>query len=472
MNKEAEVKKFFIVLIIMSMLSLFVGAKGSLAYGELNVEISDNYIGHSPQLEISINSPVSLKNGSSIEIEFDGAGTSGNANLAENITVNGKSPVKALVTGFDSIELVIPSDVNKGDSLAIIINQGVFINPGTEGFYKLILGLNGSEYYSYCHIVNNNNMITNISLKLLGNNGFEVRFFVGDSLLPLDFIYVRLSPILSQAIPSTITFGEVWVNGTLALQDPVITTHFEGTEKEEKVISIALRKEVKNDRAITIDFKGVNRDFKIPENISGDAFVRVWTSKAQTAVESNHIVYVYKSGTYLKTAINLSPTEPDGDNGFYISKPPVSVSVDSGSQIGNVETFVSIDGAQFESYKAPFTLSDGIHSLKYYSVGYSGKEAINESVQETFVKVDSTKPIIELKSPLTTNSRIYTLQANITEDNLKEVSVKMGSILFYPVGNIIKIPTVLFETNTPVTIIAVDYAGNKTEYDCTIELIQ
>jgi hypothetical protein len=362
------------------------------------------------------------------------------------------------------------------------------VNPSSPCYIRVTLTTNGIDYNSNYYKITDVTTIKDLNLSIL-DDSYKINFSVGYNgalegyettvvnaagpnprivVTPKDYIYIRFSPLLSKSFSIILSRNEIMINGTQPPLNPDVTTLFEGTPNEQKTIQVIVPKYIYGNVEIVI--KGFLETIAVPKSLSGDAFVGVWTSKEPTVIESNHVVY--KSSTYLKTTISLSPTEPDGDNGFYISKPSVSVSVDSGSQIGNVETFVSIDGAQFESYKAPFTLSDGIHSLKYYSVGYSGKEAINESVQETVVKVDSTKPIIELKSPLTTNSRIYTLQANITEDNLKEVSVKIGSILFYPVGNIIKIPTVLFETNTSVTIIAVDYAGNKTEYDCTIELIQ
>jgi hypothetical protein len=122
MNKEAEVKKFFTVLIIMSVLSLFVGARSSLAYGELNVEISDNYIGHSPQYYITFVAPSSLKKGENLTLTFDECVYVGE-NIKGNIILNGETIDN--LTSYDNVlGITLPFDLNSGDTLQITIARG------------------------------------------------------------------------------------------------------------------------------------------------------------------------------------------------------------------------------------------------------------------------------------------------------------------------------------------------------------
>jgi hypothetical protein len=492
MNKEVEMKKFFTILIIISILSLFVGVRSSLAYNNLNVEISDNCVDHSSQFEISFTTSISLKKGDEITIELDGARINEKSELADSITVNGKHPLTALTIGVDEIKISVPSDVNQGEQLIIIINKGVFINPGTAGYYKLILYINGQEYSCYCHVVDSNNIVKNVTLKIL-DNSFEIRFNVGDQgnlksyttkigqiiiqgvtyyyeqhVPPGDYIYIRLSSVISKAIPSTVTFREVSINGTLTLSNPTVTTHFEGTTKEEKEFSIAVPKEIKNNGEVVVIFKGIYENFQIPKDLSGNAFVRVWTSKETTSVESNNIEV--KSQNLINTLINVTPEISDGENEFYITKPTVELSVDKGSSVEEVETFISIDGKDFETYIGPIIFDDGIHALSYYSTGYSGKQLTKEDIQEFTIKVDTTSPVINIISPLITDNRIYTLKLDVSDDNIKEISVKLGSITFYPYKSNIEIPTILFDKETIVEIRAVDFAGHVSEYENVIKL--
>jgi hypothetical protein len=492
MNKEVLVKKILTVLLIMLTLSLFVGVNKNYAFGELNVKTSDNCIDHSPQLEISFTTSFTLKKGDEIKIKLDGARINEKSELTDSVTVNGKHPLTAVIIGVDSIRISVPSDVNQGEQLIIIINKGVFINPGTAGFYKLILYINGQEYSYYYHVVDSNNIVKNITLKIL-DNGFEIRFNVGEQgnlkpytikigqvtiqgvtyyyeqqVPPGDYVYIRLSSVISKAVPSTVTFREVSINGTLTLSNPTVTTHFEGTAKEEKEFSIAVPKEIKNNGEVVVVFKGIYENFQIPKDLSGNAFVRVWTSKETTSVESNHIEI--KSQNLINTLINVTPEIPDGKKEFYITKPTVELSVDKGSAIEKIETFISIDGKDFQAYTGPTTFDDGIHTLSYYSTGYSGKNLIKEDIKEFTLKVDTTSPVINIISPLVTDNRIYTLKLEVSDDNIKEVSVKLGSITYYPYKNNIEIPTILFDKETTVEIRAVDFAGHVSEYNNVIKL--
>jgi hypothetical protein len=492
MNKEVEMKKFFTILIIISILSLFVGVRNSLAYNNLNVEISDNCVDHSSQFEISFTTSISLKKSDEITIELDGARINEKSELADSITVNGKHPLTALTIGVDEIKISVPSDVNQGEQLIIIINKGVFINPGTAGYYKLILYINGQEYSCYCHVVDSNNIVKNVTLKIL-DNSFEIRFNVGDQgnlksyttkigqiiiqgvtyyyeqhAPPGDYIYIRLSSVISKALPSIITFREVSINGTLTLSNPTVTTHFEGTTKEEKEFSIAVPKEIKNNGEVVVIFKGIYENFQIPKDLSGNAFVRVWTSKETTSVESNHIEI--RSQNLINTVINVTPEIPDGENEFYITKPAVELSVEKGNSIVKVETFISIDGKDFQVYTGPITFDDGIHTLSYYSAGFSGKKFLKEDIKEFVIRVDTTSPVINIISHLITDNRIYTLKLDVSDDNIKEVSVKLGSITYYPYKSNIEIPTILFDRETTVEIRAVDFAGHVSEYNNVIKL--
>lgn len=485
-------KKILAVLLIMSILSFFVGVDKNYAYGELNVVISDNCIDHSSQFEISFTTSISLKKGDEVTIELDGARINEKSELTDSITVNGKHPLTALTVGVDAIKISVPSDVNQGEQLIIIISKGVFINPGTAGFYKLILYINDQEYSYYCHVVDSNNIVKNVTLKIL-DNGFEIRFNVGDQgnlkpyttkigqitiqgvtyyyeqqVPPGDYIYIRLSSVISKAVPTTVTFREVSINGTLTLSNPTITTHFEGTAKEEKEFSIAVPKEIKNNGEVVVVFKGIYGKFQIPKDSSGNAFVRVWTSKETTSVESNHIEI--RSQNLINTLINVTPEIPDGENEFYITKPTVELSVEKGNFIVKVETFTSIDGKDFETYTNPITFDDGIHTLTYYSAGFSGKNLIKEDIKEFVIKVDTTSPVINIISSLVTDNRIYTLKLDVSDDNIEEISVKLGSITFYPYKSNIEIPTILFDRETTFEIRAVDFARHVSEYNNVIKL--
>lgn len=480
-------KKFFTILIIMSILSLFVGIKGSLAYGELTVKISDNYIGHYPQYNITFITQDNLKKGDNLKLTFDEQvylSTEG-IRLIEKIKVNGESLLDNPEVSSNGLAITLPFDAGRGDTLQITIAEGVIRNPDSPCYIRVTLNVKGVDYKSNYYRITDVTTIKDLNLSILGDS-YKINFSVGYNgalegykatiegsgtktnviVTPKDYIFIRFSPLLSQSFSSFLSKYEITINGTEPPFDPVLTKLFDDTLDEQKTIQVIVPKNIYSDVEIVI--KGFLQTISIPKTLSGDAYVEVWTSKEPTIVESNHIEI--KSPYLIKTLINVTPEVPDGEDGFYITKPTVGLNVDIGSAINEIKTFVSIDGKDFQPYSAPITFDDGIHTLQYYSTGYAGKNSIKEDIKEFTLKVDTTPPVVNVISPLTVDSRIYILKLKVSDDNLKEVSVKMGFITYYFCGSDIEIPTVLFDKETAVEIRAVDFAGHISEYRGVIKL--
>ena len=481
-------KKIITILIIMLILAPFVGAGSSLAYNNLSVEISDNYIGRSPQYKITFIAPTSLKKGGNLKLIFDEQVYLRTENIQGKMTVNGKELLDNPKVPIDSIEIALPFDTVEGDTLQIIIAQGVVNNPSSPCYLRITLTVDRVDYNSNYYKITGLTTIKDLNLSIL-EDSYKINFSLGEkgklsgykveiigtqpwpptyeTIVTEDYIFIRFSSLLSKSLP-LITRHEITINGTIPNFDPKVITHFKDTPLEEKELIVVIPKDIHNGNAVEIKIKGINQKIASPERISGDAFVRVWTSKETTFVESNHIEI--KSQNLINTLINVTPEIPDGKKEFYITKPTVELSVDKGSSIGKVETFISIDGKDFQVYTGPITFDDGIHTLSYYSAGFSGKNLIKEDTKEFVIKVDTTSPVINIISPLITDNRIYTLKLDVSDDNIKEVSVKLGSITFYPYKSNIEIPTILFDRETTVEIRAVDFAGHVSEYNNVIKL--
>jgi len=93
------------------------------------------------------------------------------------------------------------------------------------------------------------------------------------------------------------------------------------------------------------------------------------------------------------TTCILDPSEPDGKNGWYVSKITVTLNAtddDSGVNI----TLYSIDWGAWQIYLQPFTITiDAQHIIHYYSVDNVGNTEPQENV--TFA-MDRTKPELAL----------------------------------------------------------------------------
>jgi len=89
----------------------------------------------------------------------------------------------------------------------------------------------------------------------------------------------------------------------------------------------------------------------------------------------------------------LNPLEPDGENGWYVSKITVTLNAtddDSGVNI----THYKLDGGAWQTYLESFTITlDGQHLLKYYSVDNAGNIEPERSIT---LALDKTEPMMNL----------------------------------------------------------------------------
>jgi|GEM_PF-1748369 len=489
-------KKLFTILLIVQICILFLGISKSYAFGSLQVKISDNYVSRSPQYKITFISEESLQNGDKVTITFDDAVYLRTEDLDGKIVLNGTESIDVFRTSINSISFLMPFEYDAGKELLIEIANGVAISPSSSCYVRISLTINGRSYNSNYYKITD---ITTVKDPLLtiGKSFYKVNFSVGEkgklsgykvetignvvgwtqyntpivtytTIITKNYIHIKFSSIVSTSLPSTITLHEITVNGVTPSFDPEIVYHFKDTSSEEKEIVVVVPRGIPNYGKVEIVIRGINQTFSIPDSFSGEAYVYVWTSAETTAVKSNVINIL---GAYVvETNCEISPTEPDGENGFYISNPTVELSGDKGNSIEKVETFISIDGKDFQAYTGPITFDDGIYTLNYYSTGYSGKKLLKEDIKAFTLKVDTTSPVINIISPLVTDNRIYTLKVDISDDNLKEVSVQLGSIIFYPYKHNFEIPTVLFQNETQFEIKAVDFAGHISKYKNVIKL--
>ena len=95
------------------------------------------------------------------------------------------------------------------------------------------------------------------------------------------------------------------------------------------------------------------------------------------------------------TTITLTPSSPDGNDGWYRNLVKVTLhAVDLDGD--EVTTYYRIDDGEWKVYTGTFTIGDGIHTIYYKSVDSRGKE---ETVKSKKVKVDIHPPTIYVSSP-------------------------------------------------------------------------
>ncbi|MHB8840307.1 MAG: OmpL47-type beta-barrel domain-containing protein [Candidatus Aquicultor sp.] len=83
------------------------------------------------------------------------------------------------------------------------------------------------------------------------------------------------------------------------------------------------------------------------------------------------------------STITIEPSSPDGDNGWYITKPVITLTADVLSTI-----FYSFDSGDEKVYADPIIALEGTHALSYYAADKLGKEEPHSQI----FKVDTIAP--------------------------------------------------------------------------------
>ena len=478
--------KKIIIFILIALFSVSImGFKNRVAVASdnIDVELSSNYIGSSPQYTITFYPETDLSEGTEISIVFDDAIPIRRLDDAKDrISVNGVYLTEDTQFSGHIIKFSLPVELSKEKEATIVIEKGIIINPQDAGYFQIHIKYGDTDLTSNYYHITNVSTIKDPEIKLLEDE-VEIDFSTGlegkleqydvktttvlpSSLIvkpiPRDFIFIRFSHILSSF--SSIQWNDITVNGTSPPIAPSITTHFEDTKDEEKEIAIVVPKDINEGSNVKIVIKGIN----LPCAESGDAYVKVWTSKELTPVKSN--VIPVKSKYYLNTNLVSSPSEPDGKNGFYTSKVKVSFNVDKGELINSYKTYYSKDNKNFELYTKPIELQDGVQDIYFYSVGYASNRTFKEDVKKVEFNIDTTPPIISLESNKETNSPFYELKVKVEDDNLDYATVTVHSIRFVSKDGIFDIPLYLFDNETPFKVYAVDKGGNSKELSGVINL--
>ena len=93
------------------------------------------------------------------------------------------------------------------------------------------------------------------------------------------------------------------------------------------------------------------------------------------------------------TTISFDPSEPNGNNGWYICTVTVELKAFD-NESGVNHTYVRINGGSLQMYMGPFPIIfEGITLIEYYSVDNAGNI---EPMKESTIKIDYTEPITDL----------------------------------------------------------------------------
>jgi hypothetical protein len=138
----------------------------------------------------------------------------------------------------------------------------------------------------------------------------------------------------------------------------------------------------------------------------------VWTDSEIDPVTTTVEI---KEKDFVKTLIQTNPIEPDGINGFF--KSPITLTLLGETNIQeSIETFYKVDEGEFKKYEAPFSVTEGTHTVYFYST----TKTLKEDVQSKVIKLDLTPPEITLnfEDPTYTAENSFVISGGCSEKSV------------------------------------------------------
>lgn len=172
------------------------------------------------------------------------------------------------------------------------------------------------------------------------------------------------------------------------------------------------------------------------------------------------------------TTALVTPAQPDGRNGWYLSSPTVELTA-ADDQSGIAATEYSLDGGTvWEVYTKPLTLPEGTYTVRFRSMDTAGQ---TEEAKSIGVKVDGMAPAVSIREP---KARAYAVSETLRPDFAVEdggsgpdpsATVLQLDGAERPAGQAIELYR-LQPGRHELTIKAADLAGNETVRSVPFEI--
>ncbi len=378
----------------------------------------------------------------------------------EFFEINGYRPARAgkVLDMPETIYLCIPGGVTikKNDLVSIVIKPQVNIwNPSKPGKYQLTLWTTKeekvkSDFYEITstHI---KNFTVNVNPPTPGiDASYTFSFVTGEKgeLSSGQHIFIEFPN--GTKFPDSLNREYVLVNGKLANEIKV----------NGNTMAIEIPESIQSNKPCTVKVKS---EFGIvnPES-PGEKSLFIWTDNEPEKIKAK---FEIKSKYAVSTLVFTDPENPNGQNGFFITKPVITLKGETNTN-NTVKTYYSIDNENdFTVYKSPFAIPDGVHTLYYYSEAGT----IKEDVKSKVFKVDTVSPQIVLnypdENPFYSGKSLIKISGKVSEKSVIIINEKKytpdeklnfeANVSLKPGSNLIK-------------IICIDPAGNKTEKEVKV----
>ena len=401
------------------------------------------------------NSGMMIKEQSKVNIKFPKGFTLSNNIKPGSIIVNGVPCLRVTISG-DFLSFYSPINVDSKEDVVIIVKRdfGV-VNPEKIDKYEFYFNTTSDAQLVSSSVTITPSTISDVSVTLSNSSAGQVSKYLINFRTGLSG---RLDPgidrinivfPLGTTIPTLIPNSTVLINGT-----PTTLIEISGT-----TITVTPPLGINAGSAVSVEF---TEEAGIRNPVTAQNYVvYVHTSKETTTIASSQ--YAIKNVPL--TTVQLSPSQPDGLNGFYKTALSINFTVTSATD-PNPTVYYFFDSNSPAVFSGiPIKSPEGIHTLFYYSIDREGHKEETKSIQ---IKVDTIPPVISVLSPK--NNAVLSSSSVIVRGNVdpgSSVKINGESIQIDGMGNFeasIKL------TNNPdvINIFAVDIAGNSSQINLNV----
>ncbi|MEM3581405.1 MAG: hypothetical protein QXQ64_09170, partial [Candidatus Bathyarchaeia archaeon] len=308
---------------------------------------------------------------------------------ASKILVNGKPSSKAVLSNNNLI-ITVPVSILANATVEVSISKDIGIKtPSSAGSYKLGISTSKDLNVIYSTFSITNTTLSDVYVIVVPSivnevSSFTIQFSTGSQgALGLgDYVKIRFPEEFY--LPGSIDKNSVTLNG--------LVPNALSFSAQEHALLVYLPNGLViggNSKVICVISSSVG--IKNPSSASDSYYLEVSTSKEQTSIKSNNFS-IYGSPT---TSLIITPSDPDGRNGFYVTKPTITFKANDIPGL-TITIYYKIDQGNFVPFTSPFSLGDGEHTITFYSKTSTGQ---TEPMKSKTIKVDTTPPVINVIQP-------------------------------------------------------------------------
>jgi hypothetical protein len=373
------------------------------------------------------------------------------------VTVNGTPCTTNISVSSDKLTITTPVDISNSTNVVVVIAQAANIkNPSSSGTYSFSLSTTKDVVPASANLQIVKSTITKPVVQLTGYAinevvGVTVTFQTGSGgALTMNSDKISIVFPAGFVLPSTISNQYVKVNNYNA------TSVTKSGQRIDITPSINI---LANATVTFVIDKAAN--IKNPSTQGTTYKLTVYTSQETTPIDSDPFSIVMLP----TTTFFVTPQNPDGQNGYYITTPKVTLTATSPVDT-NPTIYYFFDAGNPQVYSGVLSVPDGVHTLYFYAQDKFQNKEITQSKQ---FKVDTAPPAITVTYPQQNailNTKNFTITgtteagATLTINN-NSVSVGANGSFSYDA---------VISGLATFTIVAKDSAGNTKQFVLNVSL--